>query len=56
MQIVRSKFKKGRRGFLARRGVFLVSKELFCEGEALFSQQGRKIEQKGPLFAHVYEP
>ena len=49
MQILRSKSKK-------RGGVYLASKKLFCQVEGLFLQQGRKIEQKRPLFVHVYEP
>ena len=32
--------KKGKGVFFVRRGVYLVSRELFCQGEGLFLQQG----------------
>ena len=41
--------------FFASRGVYLVRKELFCQGKGLFLQQGRKIAIKRALFAHVNE-
>ena len=57
MQIFRSKSKKGRRGnFFQKEGCLFGKLGSFSSRQGIFFQQGLKIVQKGPLFAHVYEP
>ena len=55
-KLLEASLKKGGGVFFARSGVYLSCKEVFRQEMGLFSQQGRKIAIKGPLFLHVYEP
>ena len=49
--------KKGGGAFFARKGVYLASKEIFCQGDALFLQRGqKKMHKRGPYLYMCTNP